>query len=104
MTDAEWKLWRRLCRNQLGVKFRRQHPYHGAILDFVCLERMLVIEVDGGQHGDNIEADELRTAELERSGFRVLRFWNHEVLNETEAVLERIWNELNLNPTRSPCP
>ena len=63
-------------------------------MDFVCLEKMLVIEIDGGQHVERQALDNVRTEKLVNAGFRVLRFWNHEVLNEIEAVKERIWMEL----------
>ena len=88
MTDAERRrLWRSLRRKQLAkFKFRRQHPFGEYIIDFVCLEAMLAIEVDGGQHGESQEQDATRTEKLEKAGFRVLRFWNNEVLRDTEAV------------------
>ena len=72
------------------MKFRRQHPFGDYILDFVCLENKLVIEVDGGQHGQQAGYDENRTQKLQAAGFRVLRFWNNEVLNEIESVREKI--------------
>ncbi len=92
MTDAEKALWKVLRRRQVSnLKFRRQHPFGDYILDFVCLENKLVIEVDGGQHGERTEYDEIRTQDLVKAGLRVLRFWNNEVLQEMEAVRERIW-------------
>jgi very-short-patch-repair endonuclease len=92
MTDAEKALWRVLRGRQVsGLKFRRQYPFGDYILDFVCLENKLIIEVDGGQHGERAEYDEIRTSNLQRAGFRVLRFWNTEVLHEMEGVKERIW-------------
>jgi very-short-patch-repair endonuclease len=105
MTDAELRLWQCLRRRQMdGFKFRRQHPFDNYILDFVCMEAMLVIEVDGGQHGDHGAGDMIRTAVLEKAGFRVLRFWNNEVLNEIEVVKESIWQALH-NPSPShPSP
>ena len=72
------------------MKFRRQHPFGDYILDCVCLENKLVIEVDGGQHGQQAGYDENRTQKLQAAGFRVLRFWNNEVLNEIESVREKI--------------
>ncbi|HEX4329173.1 MAG TPA: DUF559 domain-containing protein [Burkholderiales bacterium] len=90
MTDAENKLWWHLQGERLGVKFRRQHPYRKFVLDFVCLERTLVVEVDGSQHAEQQAADKARTALLEQAGFRVLRFWNNEVLNQLDDVLEEI--------------
>jgi very-short-patch-repair endonuclease len=92
MTDAEKALWRVLRSRQVSdLKFRRQHPFGDYILDFVCLENKLIIEVDGGQHGERAKEDEIRTQNLLTAGFRVLRFWNNEVLQEIEAVKERIW-------------
>jgi very-short-patch-repair endonuclease len=73
------------------LQFRRQHPFGDYILDFVCLENKLVIEVDGGQHGEQARYDENRTQILQAAGFRVLRFWNNEVLKEVESVREKIW-------------
>lgn len=91
MTDAERKLWSVLRGRQLeGLKFRRQHPYEDYILDFVCLEKKIVVEVDGGQHQELVTEDGVRTKMLERAGFRVLRFWNHEVLQELAAVAGQI--------------
>jgi very-short-patch-repair endonuclease len=91
MTDAERKLWSILRSRQFdGLKFRRQHPYEDYILDFVCLEEKLVIEVDGGQHQERLTEDSIRTKALENAGFRVLRFWNHDVLQKPEAVAEQI--------------
>jgi very-short-patch-repair endonuclease len=87
MTDAERKLWSILRSRQLNsLKFRRQHPFEDYILDFVCLEEDLVIEVDGGQHQERLAEDNNRTKALEKAGFRVMRFWNHDVLRQTEAV------------------
>ena len=91
MTDAERKLWSILRGRQLeGLKFRRQHPFGDYILDFVCLEEQLVIEVDGGQHLEQMAEDDNRTKALKDAGFRVLRFWNHDVLQKLEAVAELI--------------
>ncbi|BBO67330.1 DNA methylase [Desulfosarcina alkanivorans] len=92
-TDAERRLWQLLRNRSLaGCKFRRPHPVGPYICDFVCIDRQLVIEVDGGQHRLQAEKDEVRTAYLESKGYRVMRFWNHEVLTETEAILKRILN------------
>jgi very-short-patch-repair endonuclease len=94
MTDAECALWKRLRGCQLnGCKFRRQHPFGDFILDFVCLEAKLVIEVDGGQHNGSAQ-DLDRDQVLENAGYRVMRFWNNQVLNEIESVVESIWLEL----------
>jgi len=95
MTDAERLLWRHLRMKQLGnYKFRRQHPLAGFVMDFVCLEAGLAIEIDGGQHAENAGRDAKRTSKIEKNGFRVLRFWNHDVLGEIEAVKAVIWNAL----------
>jgi very-short-patch-repair endonuclease len=90
-TDAESLLWLLLRNRSLGYKFRRQHPVGKYILDFYCHEAHLAVELDGGQHSSTVAAgkDEHRTAELCKLGIEVLRFWDHEVLKETEAV-ERI--------------
>jgi very-short-patch-repair endonuclease len=88
-TDAERLLWQRLRSRQLsGFKFRRQVPMGPYIVDFLCREVRLVVEVDGGQH--NEERDAERTAMLERAGLRVVRFWNNEVLENLEGVLVRL--------------
>ena len=89
-TDCERMLWQRLRADQLGAKFRRQHPFENYIVDFVCLERRLIVELDGGQHQEAASRDQARTDRLTRAGFRVLRFWNHEVLQSMETVLEVI--------------
>jgi very-short-patch-repair endonuclease len=96
MTDAEKRLWQRLRGRQMaGFKFRRQHPFMDFVLDFVCLEMRLVVEVDGGQHQDNPK-DGVRDQRLHEAGFRVLRFWNNQVLEETDAVVEAIWAALRV--------
>ena len=94
MTDAEIRLWFHL-RNRAFVryKFRRQHPIGPYIADFVCIEARLIVELDGGQHAGKA-SDALRTAFLEANGYRVLRFWNNDVLTQTEAVLAAIHSEL----------
>lgn len=102
-TEAEALLWRHLRGRQLqGFKFRRQHPLGPFVLDFVCVDAGLVIELDGGQHVDAQAYDARRTAFLEQQGLRVIRFWNHEVLTETVAVLEKVLQTLQaLTPTLS---
>jgi very-short-patch-repair endonuclease len=77
-----------------GYKFRRQHPLSYYIVDFVCLEKGLIIEVDGGQHDKMRKRDEIRTKWLEQQGFLVLRFWNNEVLNNIENVADTILRTL----------
>ncbi len=97
-TDAERLLWRALSNRQLGAKFRRQEPLGRFVGDFVCHEAKLVIELDGGQHADS-EADVARTRELELHGFRVLRFWNNDVLGNRDGVVARIVEALDAGPT-----
>ncbi|GAB2508278.1 hypothetical protein GCM10027084_24270 [Pseudoxanthomonas sangjuensis] len=93
MTDAERRLWDILRERQIrGFKFRRQQPLGNYIVDFICLEARLVLEVDGGQHGD--EADHRRDAWLRGQGFVVLRFCNHDVLSNTDGVYQTIEAEL----------
>jgi very-short-patch-repair endonuclease len=105
MTDAERLLWRYLRNRELGgCKFRRQYPVGPFIVDFICPEKNVVIEVDGGQHDDNKELDEQRSAYLNKMGYKVFRFWNNEVLQETEAVLEAIFGILTSNMQTSPSP
>ena len=103
MTDVERLLWRRLRDRQIkGYKFRRQHPFRGYVLDFVCLEAKVVIELDGSQHFDAQTHDAARTAVLEAAGFQLLRFWNNEVLSNIEGVLEVIWRALPEEITPPP--
>jgi very-short-patch-repair endonuclease len=105
LSDAELVLWRLLRGRQIcGLKFRRQHPFGDYILDFVCLENRLVTEVDGGQHGQRAKYDQNRTQKMQTAGFRVLRFWDNEVLKEKESVREKIWmmvEELKSHPPPS---
>ena len=95
-TDAEKCLWQQLRSGALGVKFKRQHIIYDFIADFVCLEKMLIIEVDGAYHFTNaqMESDAYRTEELEQFGFRVLRFTNEEVIFDTEKVINKIKNTI----------
>jgi very-short-patch-repair endonuclease len=107
MTEEERRLWRELPYRQLeGRKFRRQAPIGTYIVDFVCFEAKLVVELDGGQHSDaaQVAADSLRTAWLKSQGFRVLRFWNHQVKEDVESVLEVIWTALKDTPHPNPPP
>ena len=95
MTDAELKLWHFLRGNRFaGIKFKRQKPVGPYIVDFVAVERHLIIELDGAQHMEQRRYDDLRTRYLEARGYRVLRFWNNDCLRETEAVLQAIHNAL----------
>jgi len=91
LTDAERCLWHELKRRQIaGVKFRRQQPIGHFIVDFVCFERRVIVEVDGGQHAEQVHYDKQRTRWLEAQGYRVLRFWNNDVLANTEAVAQAV--------------
>ena len=102
-TEAERRLWTRLRGRQLeGRQFRRQAPIGGYIVDFVCFARKLIVEVDGGQHG--LDRDAERTSWLEGEGFRVLRFWNNDVLGNTDAVVEAIRDVLRKRFTGSSPP
>ena len=95
MTDAEALLWKLLRNRRLaGAKFRRQHPIGRYILDFYCAERKLCIELDGGQHGEAVAYDQLRDQWLLGQGIQILRFWNNQMLTETEGVLEMIYQAL----------
>jgi len=95
-TEAEIKLWYHLRAHRfLGLKFKRQKPIGRYIVDFLCDEQQLVVELDGGQHNGNVD-DLARDAWLKAQGLRVLRFWNDDVLKNTDAVLEQI--RLNLSP------
>ena len=99
-TDAEQRLWQHLRRRQLGgYRFRRQVPICGYIADFACLEARLVIELDGAQHEERHHYDERRDRRFEAQGFRVLRFWDNQVFQETQAVLEVV-----LHALESTCP
>ena len=102
-TDAERKLWSILRNRQLArYKFRRQVPIGNYIVDFVCFEKKIVVELDGGQHQAKIEYDNDRTRWLQSAGFRVIRFWNNEVLRETDGVLQAIL--IMLKGENSPSP
>jgi very-short-patch-repair endonuclease len=87
-TRAERVLWRHLRGDALGVTFRRQHPVPPYVADFACLEARLIVEVDGGQHGG--ARDAIRDSALQAAGWRVLRYWNNDVLTHGEGVVEEI--------------
>ena len=100
-TNAERLLWRLLRNNRFcGLKFRRQHPIEPYVLDFYCHEERLGIELDGGQHAAPAtqRSDTARTAFLESKGITIVRFWNHEVLQDPVAVLERLYHALRPSP------
>jgi very-short-patch-repair endonuclease len=93
-TDAETKLWNRIRNRQInGDKFVRQEPIGRYICDFVCREKLIVIEVDGGQHSESVR-NEVRDRYLNAQGYRVMRFWNNDVLSNIEGVLTVIDDEL----------
>ncbi len=105
-TEAERVMWFRLrAKRFLGLKFKRQVPMGNYIVDFACMELRLIVELDGGQHGEQMAYDGRRSAWLEGRGFTVLRFWNNQVMAELEAVLEslRLWVE-SQKPALSPSP
>jgi adenine-specific DNA-methyltransferase len=104
-TDAERALWQWLRNRQLsGCKFRRQHAIGPYIADFACIEARLIVELDGGQHLDHAAADAQRTAYLNSEGYRVLRYWNDEVLLRIEDVLGDVLRELEERPHPNPLP
>lgn len=90
-TDAEQRLWQKLRRGQIaGMKFRRQQPIGPFFVDFVCFEQRVIVEVDGGHHAQRASYDIDRTRWLEAQGYRVLRFWNGDVLANIDAVAQVI--------------
>ena len=94
-TKAEQKLWQKLRNRQLdNAKFRRQHPIKPYVVDFFCQEAKLIVEIDGGHHAEQINQDQERTKFLESKGYKILRFWNNEVLNNIEGVLQTISENL----------
>jgi very-short-patch-repair endonuclease len=98
MTEAEKVMWSKLRDRRLdGVKFKRQKPIAGYIVDFVALDLKLVVEIDGGQHAERAMQDAARTKVLEESGYHVVRFWNHDVLGNIEGVLEALIQELTIS-------
>lgn len=94
LTPAERKLWSALRGDQLGVSFRRQHAIGPYIADFACIQKKLIIELDGEQHLEQVEYDEERTKYLESLGYKVIRFWNNEVMKDMDGVIRAIWNAL----------
>ena len=106
-TDAEKLLWSRLRAGRCeGMKFRRQHPVGQYIVDFVCLERKLIIELDGGQHAlpDEARKDRQRDAWLEKEGYTVVHFWDNEVLMNRNGILDAIRERLNRTPSPQSPP
>jgi very-short-patch-repair endonuclease len=103
-TPSEKVLWQKLRNKQTaGVKFRRQQPFGNYIVDFVSFDKKLIIEIDGGQHNEDLieSQDEIRTAWLNSQGFQVIRFWNNEVIDNLEGVLFQIQEALEID-TPSP--
>lgn len=93
MTDAEIIVWQHLCRrNMEGHKFRRQAPMGQYIVDFVCHEIKLIIEIEGSQHFENINDDNQQTAWLNQQGYKVIRFWSNDVILNLDGIKEMIWN------------
>ena len=100
-TDAEQRLWYHLRAHRfMGLKFKRQKPIGRYIVDFVCLEHRLIIELDGGQHAEQVAYDQERDEWLRSQGYTVLRFWNNDVMQNLEGMLEQI--RLTLSPSPSP--
>jgi very-short-patch-repair endonuclease len=98
-TDAERKLWHRLrSRSMIGFKFVRQEPIGPCVVDFICREQRLIVELDGGQHADS-KSDITRDQWLSEHHYRVLRFWNNEAMTNTDGVLETIVKALNAETT-----
>ena len=104
-TTAEQILWRHLRRLDVkGSHFRRQVAIGPYIADFACLAERLIVEVDGSQHGDDegLRRDDIRTRWLQSEGYRVIRFWNNDVMSRTDAVLEAIHDLITVTPPRQP--
>jgi very-short-patch-repair endonuclease len=107
MSDAEWKLWQRLRGGEIGgFRFRRQHPIGAYIADFICLEKRLIIEVDGAQHAEQsqMDHDAKRTRWLNSEWYTVKRFWTNEVMTELDSVLDSILMTLEALPTARKRP
>jgi very-short-patch-repair endonuclease len=104
-TDAERLLWKHLRAHRMAdYKFRRQVVIEPYIVDFVCLEAMLIVEADGGQHLEQVEDDLKRSEFFESLGYKVVRFWNHEILGDIQTVLEQIHGALIDVPSPRPSP
>ncbi len=104
-TDAERMLWKHLRAHRMaGYKFRRQVVIEPYIVDFVCLEARLIVEADGGHHLEQMENDLNRSVFLESLDYKIIRFWNHEILGDIHTVLERIHDYLIETPSPQPSP
>ena len=97
MTNAERKIWQKLRCRQLGIKFRRQQPIGNYIVDFVCFEKKMIIEIDGGGHFGS-RSDKIRDRWFQKQGYKILRFWNNDVLMNSDAVIQTIINEVSPSP------
>ncbi|HEY0148533.1 MAG TPA: DUF559 domain-containing protein [Allosphingosinicella sp.] len=104
-TDCERLLWFELRQRRFGAhKFSRQIPVGPFVADFVCRRARLVAELDGGQHSANVEADARRTCFLESAGYRVIRFWNHDILENMDGVLQVVGVAFEAGPPPGPLP
>ncbi|HUU25256.1 MAG TPA: endonuclease domain-containing protein [Methyloceanibacter sp.] len=104
-TRAERKMWSQLRdRRFLGLKFKRQVPIDRFVVDFICVDANLIIEIDGGQHAERADADRERTRILESMGYLVLRFWNNDVLQNIDGVLESMISTLQPERLEPPHP
>jgi very-short-patch-repair endonuclease len=103
LTDAEQALWRELRQRQLGWRFRRQFPVPPYVVDFACVKARLIVEADGGQHALS-NRDKKRDAKLIAQGWRILRFWNNDILGNRVGVLQTIAEALGPNPHPNPPP
>ena len=104
-TAAEQRLWYHLRAHRfMGYKFKRQKPIGRYIVDFICMEHRLIIEIDGGQHAERVTYDQRRDAWLRNQGYTVLRFWNNDVMQELEGVLEKIRSALVNSLSTGPSP
>ncbi|GAB2736243.1 DUF559 domain-containing protein [Melaminivora jejuensis] len=104
MTDSERKLWQRLKGEQLGVKFRRQHPLGSYVADFACLAPPLIVELDGSQHSGQAAYDERRDAFFRAQGFDVMRFASDAPFTQMDGVLQAVHNRLNELRGQPPSP
>jgi len=104
-TDAERLLWFRLRDRRLnGLKFKRQMPIYSYVVDFCCADARLIVELDGGQHGELQAADAARTKKLEKLGYLVLRFWNNDIFDNIDGVLETIVSTARQHSPEPPHP
>ena len=104
-TEAEQRLWYHLRAHRfIGLKFKRQKPLGRYIVDFICHERRLIIEVDGGQHAEQTDYEHERDTWLRERGYRVLRFWNHDIMRQLDGVLEQIRLAVVLPSPPAPLP